>query len=153
MKVFLLVLKFGMLAVLYIFVFRVFQYFISDLRRTSTGVQEKAEGMSAVSGAELVVIESNDPGLRQGEVIKLNGNLHIGRGQNNQIKMTDSFVSHNHAEIIFKNEKYFLKDIDSVNGTYINGIRTSEAVPLTHGDTVRIAGVTFKFVRWEYEVE
>jgi len=150
-QVFLLTVKFALIIILYIFIIKVFRVIITDLRRTSG---RSRSGMApAVSGAELVVTASSDPVLRQGEVIRLNRQTRIGRGPQNDINLSDSFISHDHAQINFYHDKFQLEDLDSINGTYINGVRVVEPVVLGHGDTIRVAGITFKFVRWEYEVE
>ena len=43
----------------------------------------------------------------------------IGRHSHNQVVILDESVSRNHAEILFKNNEFFLKDIGSTTGTYI----------------------------------
>jgi len=148
-----LAIRFILLAIVYVFIFRVFYYIISDLRRVSDKGSIQPAEQTGVTGAELVVTESTDPHIRKGDVIYLGGVTHIGRGAHNHIKIGDSFASHDHAQIIFEKENFFLKDLDSVNGTYINGARVSAPTLLRHGDTIRIAGATFKFARWEYEME
>ncbi len=153
MRVVFLVLKFGLLAILYLFILRVFHFILTDLRRVSAKGANRTPGKQVPSGAELVVTESNDPAVRPGEVIKLSAATRVGRGKHNHLSLTDSFVSHDHMQIIFKQGKFFLEDLNSINGTYINGVRVKEPVSLSHGDAIRIAGVSFKFVRWEYEVE
>ncbi len=153
MRVILLAVKFVFLAIIYLFILRVFYVIISDLRRSSAGPQPSRTGHMPSSGAELVVTASKDPSAKEGEIIRLGVETRIGRGPHNHVKLTDNFVSHDHAQIIFKQGNYFLEDLGSVNGTYINGVRLTGLTPLTHGDTIRIAGATFKFVRWEYEVE
>ena len=126
---------------------------ITDLRRKGTGNRGPGTPSHPLRGAELVVTGSSDLSLKQGHIIHLGQLCQVGRGGHNDITMSNSFASHNHARIIFRDNGFFLEDLNSINGTYINGVRVSEPVPLTHGDTVSIAGVTFKFVRWEYEVE
>lgn len=154
MRIILLVIKFGLLAILYAFILRVFYFIVNDLRRAAgKGQVPKAASPLPSLGAELVVTESKDPAVHQGEIIKLGYKTTIGRAANHRIVLSDTFVSHDHAVIIFQNRNYYLEDLNSVNGTYINGMRANEPVSLKHGDTIKIAGVTFKFVRWEYEVE
>lgn len=155
MKLALLSLKIIFLGFIYIFLFRVFYYIQADLRRSSTAKAEPGQDANPPEGAEMVVIDSRDPSLKQGRTLPINGSALIGRGRHNTIRVKDSFVSHNHARINFRQGDYQLEDLGSINGTYYNGVRLKEPVLLRHGDTVRIAGVTFKFVRWEnkYEVE
>ncbi len=152
-RVILLGLKFILLAVIYLFVARVFFFILTDLARAANRGRVCQDNRPVVSGTELVVTESNDPAVRPGQVIKLGAETRIGRGPHNHLKLSDSFISHDHVQIIFKDEKFFLEDLHSINGTYINGIRVDQPVSLTHGDTIGIGGVTLKFVRWEYEME
>lgn len=153
MQVILLVLKFGLLVVIYAFILRVFYFILHDLRRSSGKLTLDHRELTQSFGAELVVTESHDQAIRQGQIVKLGYKTTIGRGANHQIPLTDTFVSHGHAVIIFQKRNYYLEDLNSVNGTYINGMRVNEPVLLKHGDTIKIARVTFKFVRWENEVE
>ncbi len=153
MRIFLLVIKFGLLAILYLFIIRIFYFILSDLRRVSCKAGKYGAGQQAMAGAKLVVTESNDPSISRGEVVNMHSETLLGRGHHNQIIITDPFVSHDHAKIIFQQGDFFLEDLGSINGTYINGVRVTGSERLTHGDTIRIAGVTFKFVRWEYELE
>ncbi|PKM81723.1 MAG: hypothetical protein CVU89_08200 [Firmicutes bacterium HGW-Firmicutes-14] len=153
MAVILLVLKFTLIAIIYFFILKVFRIALADLKRVSKRKGDRSAEGIPVSGAELVVTGSTDPAIRQGEVFRLKKLTGIGRNRDNTVNIQDSFVSHDHARIIFKEGSYILEDLDSVNGTFINGARIKDPVTLEHGDAVRIAGVTFKFVRWEYEVE
>jgi adenylate cyclase len=63
--------------------------------------------------------------------------LTIGRGQNNGLVLDDGFVSTNHAELRFENGDYVLKDLDSTNGTLLNGTPVTEKV-LAEGDRITI---------------
>jgi pSer/pThr/pTyr-binding forkhead associated (FHA) protein len=44
----------------------------------------------------------------------------IGRGSESNIRVTDKSVSRRHLEIIRKGDRYFVKDLKSKNGTYVN---------------------------------
>ncbi len=59
----------------------------------------------------------------------------------------DGSVSRIHASIYSQNGKYFLSDMNSTNGTYINGRRleVNETAALENGDTVGFANVTMTF--------
>jgi len=157
MRIILQIIKFGLLALLYLFILRVFYIIVNDLRRVTAKQAAGHKVKLALPGenlrAGLVVTESTDPSLREGEIIYLGEETRIGRGPRSHVKMSDLVASHEHAQIIFAREKYLLEDLGSVNGTYINGVRIKEPTPIAQGDAIRIAGATFKFVRWEHEVE
>lgn len=146
-----------LLGILYLFVFRVVVMILKDLRRERTGARE-TEGVTPGApvgdrAAVLRVAESDDPRYAAGQQIRLDRVIYIGRGEENQVNLTGSFASHRHARIIFREGRFFLEDLGSTNGTYINGVRITDPVMLKHGDLIRVADVTLQLVRWEHEME
>ncbi|MBN1878746.1 FHA domain-containing protein [bacterium] len=70
----------------------------------------------------------------------------MGRGPNNDIQLaTDTSVSRHHAQIVLEGNKYFLVDLDSSNGSSVNGIRVSRAA-LRPNDEITI-GVSKMIIR------
>jgi flagellar biosynthesis chaperone FliJ len=62
----------------------------------------------------------------------------MGRGPNNDIQLaTDTSVSRHHAQIVLENDQYILVDLDSSNGTSVNGMRVSR-VTLRPNDEIAI---------------
>ncbi len=62
----------------------------------------------------------------------------IGRDSNSRIQIISGEASRAHAKIILKNNTVTIKDLDSANGTYINGKKTSHS-ELSDGDEITIA--------------
>lgn len=93
-------------------------------------------------------------GPDKGKVFEIpNGGLIIGRGPGT-IGLRDSSVSRRHARIYRKEDKYYIQDLNSINGTFINGIRIDRPVELKHGDHVRVGKAILSFNEEEYfEVE
>ena len=60
----------------------------------------------------------------------------------------DSKVSRMHAKVYFENQKYLIEDLNSTNGTFLNGERLTqyEKYELSPGDLVKFSEITFKFV-------
>lgn len=142
-----------LLVILYLFIFRIVVLILKDLRRERAGGHEPAGTPVRGRTPALVVTESDEPRHPPGQQIALDRVVYIGRGDENQVKLAASYASHRHARIILREGKYFLEDLGSTNGTYINGVRITEPVMLREGDLIRAAGVTLRFVRWEHEVE
>lgn len=69
----------------------------------------------------------------------------IGRGSSADLPLPDASVSRHHAVIARENEEWGIKDLDSANGTFVNGRRISRRVPLVTGDSVRLGSVVLKF--------
>lgn len=69
----------------------------------------------------------------------------IGRSARNDVCLRDPFASRVHAEIRREGNIYFLRDLNSANGTYRNGLRIAEAVPLDDGDVICIGETELVF--------
>lgn len=62
----------------------------------------------------------------------------IGRREDNVVQLPERNVSRRHARLLRQGDTVLLEDLQSANGTLVNGMRISEQVPLGDGDTVRI---------------
>lgn len=72
----------------------------------------------------------------------------IGRRASNDLKLSATDVSREHAEILRQGDQYVLRDRGSTFGTFVNGARVTEQ-PLKHGDTIRLGqggGIEVLFV-------
>jgi len=64
----------------------------------------------------------------------------VGRNPVNDHRLDDPTVSSHHCEIVLRNEEVFIRDLESTNGTFINGQRVREA-PLQPGETLRVGAI------------
>lgn len=69
----------------------------------------------------------------------------VGRGLNNDLIVEDPRVSRQHAQIRFKSRRYFIGDLGSTNGTYVNGTAITTDQVLHDGDTVSFGGLEMRF--------
>jgi pSer/pThr/pTyr-binding forkhead associated (FHA) protein len=70
--------------------------------------------------------------------------LTLGRGLANDIILEDTRVSRHHAQLRYKNRRFWVTDLNSTNGTFINGERISEA-DLRNGDVLSLGGLELTF--------
>ena len=76
-------------------------------------------------------------GRDQGARFELEESVHsIGRTQNNSVRLHDTEVSREHAELVRRGDTYLLKDLGSSNGSYVNGRPASEQ-ELVSGDQLQ----------------
>ena len=68
----------------------------------------------------------------------------LGRGSR-QIPVSDLTVSRKHAELLPQNGEWVLKDLGSINGSYVNGVRVETLRPLKLGDQIRIGRTLMVF--------
>lgn len=87
-------------------------------------------------------------GPRAGRQLRVSDTKPISIGRRKgRLRLHDSRVSKNHAEIFFKNDLWLLRDLDSANGTYVNRKKAQGLVELEPGDMVQMGRVLFKIVR------
>jgi Nif-specific regulatory protein len=69
----------------------------------------------------------------------------IGRGEDCQIMLADPLCSRVHAEVTFRDGRWWIRDADSRNGTFVNDNKLDEPAPLDDGHNVRIGTAEFEF--------
>jgi len=142
-------LKFGFLAVLYLFLFWAARSALRDLRTTgapppeATGFHAAGQGSPAATDAYLAVMRGG--GLEPGERIDLFGGVTIGRSPEADVRIEDKFASGIHARVFSRRSSYFVEDMGSTNGTFHNGARLEGEAPLADLDEVRIGDTEFRF--------
>ncbi|HEQ72353.1 MAG TPA: FHA domain-containing protein [Spirochaetia bacterium] len=75
-----------------------------------------------------------------GKNLPITGQITIGRDVENTIQIEDTMVSRFHALVQKIKEAYFIKDLDSTNGTFVNdkAIPKEKYIKLSKGDVVKI---------------
>jgi len=78
--------------------------------------------------------------LYQGKAIAITAQITIGRSRKNNIPVDDNLASRNHALVQKVKSAYYIKDLDSTNGTCVNNkqIPRGKYVKLRRGDVVKI---------------
>jgi two-component system cell cycle response regulator len=70
----------------------------------------------------------------------------LGRDDKNFIVVDLDNVSRRHACVRCRDGKYFVEDLDSTNGTYLNDEEIRAQQPLRSGDLIKVGGAIFKFL-------
>ncbi|MBN2535807.1 MAG: FHA domain-containing protein [Spirochaetales bacterium] len=84
----------------------------------------------------------------KGNTIPVIAEITIGRDKGNSIVIDDTMVSRYHAVIHKIKDFYFIKDLESTNGTRVNGILVpkDKHVQLKPGDIIHIGRTDFSFI-------
>ncbi len=145
----LLVLKVAFLVLLYVFIWRIVRTVGRDMRLPQESfilkpAQAAAVGLTVQSG-RLVVTQS--PIFGAGEEFELEtAPLMIGRSGENDLALEgDEFASARHVRIDPRRDGVWVVDLDSTNGTFVNGNRIDGPHRLTRGDVVRVGETELRF--------
>ena len=142
LRLLLLGLQLGFLALLYLILFGFGRSLLRDLRSA-----ERQQLASRTGIGRLAVLESPDDEPPAGRSISLGPINSIGRNVNNTIYVEDDFASANHAMLTFRGRSWFIEDQGSTNGTYVNGHRIDRPVALSYGDEMTIGRVRMRLER------
>jgi hypothetical protein len=146
-------LKFGFLAVLYLFLLWVARSAMKDLRTSPVGGRDaapaEATSLYAASGSnggsqpQLVVERA--PGHQSGLAYDIGDGAVMGRGDRAEIRLEDPFASSSHARLVRQGSVVVLEDLGSTNGTYLNEELLQGPQPLHPGDRIRIGDSEFTY--------
>ena len=155
-------LKFGFLAVLYLFLIWVAWSALRDMRRRpgatararepvpadATSMYSAASGPEAESnGFEPRLLVERAPGHESGVAYDIpESGATLGRGDV-EIQIEDPFASSRHARITRQGYVLMIEDLGSTNGTYLNEEPLSGPQPLHPGDRIRIGDSEFSYLQ------
>jgi hypothetical protein len=149
-------LKFGFIAVLYLFLLWVSRSALRDLRSAraqaspvyaeGTGIHSASTGIAVAreTVAPRLVVE-RAPGHAPGMIYDIDDGAILGRGDAAEIRLGDPFASSRHARVSRQAGAVVLEDLGSTNGTYLNEELLHGPAPLHHGDRVRIGDSEFSY--------
>lgn len=139
-------LKFGFLAVLYLFLLWVAASARRDLKRNQGGDFDSegtlGAGSSGSVDAWLVVVRGG--GLEAGTRFDVFGGVTLGRSGEADISFTDRYASGLHARLYPRGDRYFLEDMNSTNGTLLDGGAVSTEAEVHSGSLVEIGDTAFR---------
>jgi hypothetical protein len=150
-------LKFGFLAVLYLFLLWVARSAMRDLRRYegATAAAEAAEPSNprrrprstpdlragVQPRLEVVAAMGHEPGA----TFDVSQGATLGRSDGADIRVDDPFASSAHARIFPRGEFMHVEDMGSTNGTYLNGRQLRTAERLKMADLIRIGDSEYRY--------
>jgi hypothetical protein len=143
-------LKFGFLAVLYLFLLFIARSALKDLRGTvapapdATGFHP-APSFGEAAGGDAWLIAERGGGLEPGARFDLIGGLSIGRSSESDVRIEDRYASGLHARIFSREGRTYIEDMRSTNGTLLNDAELKGEAELIDGDVVRIGDTEFRF--------
>jgi hypothetical protein len=153
-------LKFGFLAILYLFLMWVAWSALRDLRRgrgssalaenapapEETGMYDASNGLGGPNEFEPRLLVERAAGHKSGVAYDLVDGAILGRGDV-EIRLDDPFASSRHAKISREGDVLILEDLGSTNGTYLNEEPLSGPQPLYDGDRIRIGESEFSYLQ------
>jgi FOG: FHA domain len=146
-------LKFGFIAVLYLFLLWIARSALKDLRGTAAPAPDATglhgapllDGNGGSSSEEGWLVVERGGGLKAGSRFDLFGGLSIGRSGEADVQIEDRYASGLHARIYAHRGHFYVEDLKSTNGTLLNDEALAGEAELVAGDLIRIGDTEFRF--------
>jgi FHA domain-containing protein len=132
-------LKYLFLALLYLFIARAVRVVYLDLVGPRVpkprGGRARGSGQRKRGSPKTVSVTEGDKPVRS---FTLDGELTFGRSETCGVQLDDTYVSTLHARLFAKDGTWFVEDLGSTNGTYLNRVKVTSPSPIAVGDEVRV---------------
>jgi FHA domain len=151
------ILKLCLLALIYLFFFRVLRAVWAEIKAPPPaeippagrrkGRKERAPRRSRSAkpvgsvGRQLVIVE---PAPDRGRSYEVGGGLTMGRAATCQVLVDDTFVSQLHARVYTRDGQLVVEDLGSTNGTYLNRQRVQGPMVMKRGDRVQVGNTVLE---------
>jgi hypothetical protein len=96
--------------------------------------------------AYLIVVDGADSGILRGAALTVHAGTVIGRVPGSDIVISAAYTSSEHARLRQVGDRWTLDDLESMNGSYVNGQRIRGSQALADGDTVQLGRVVLQFL-------
>ena len=126
-------------ALLYTFLGGLLWYLYRDLRTAERAAEARSRRMG-----RLIVIESRLGAVPAGVSFGLQTVTALGRAPTNTVVLPDDTVSLEHALLHFRDNQWWLEDLDSRNSTRLNEIAVTQPMPVVTGDLIGVGRVKLK---------
>jgi predicted component of type VI protein secretion system len=91
-----------------------------------------------------VWLRNNCPAPDRGDICIQTFPAVVGRGGSCDISVPVGFISRRHCRFIRRGEDLLVQDLESLNGTFVNGRLASLPTLLNHGDEVRLGPMAYR---------
>jgi hypothetical protein len=133
------VLRLLFLALLYAFLWMVVKALVRDLRSAAR------EPTTELGRLVVIAAPSGEPA--PGSAFALDAITSLGRDVNNSIVIEDDFVSATHAALTYRGRAWYVEDLGSTNGTFVNGSPIDGLSPIAFGDEIQLGQVRLRLER------
>jgi pSer/pThr/pTyr-binding forkhead associated (FHA) protein len=139
----LFVLKWVFIGLIYL---SLFALLVVVRREAALHIGGKQSVAYTIPGRLKVIARGNDPKIRIGAMINLRTETRLGTGQDNDVVLGDKFVSRYHARLQWDGISWWIEDLGSKNGTFVDNTRCLPKIPqpVTTGATISIGGMSFQ---------
>ena len=141
-------LKYGLLALLFLFIWRSMRWAVRGLNvdRTATARAGRGKETSAPAPPPTTLVVYPPDGARP-RTFKMAASMTVGRALECEVKLEDTYASQQHARVFGKESSWYVEDLGSTNGTFVNDQKLGAPALVQPGDRIRIGTTVLELRR------
>src|SRR5215210_1859324 len=136
-------LRVTFIALIYCFLFVVLRTTVRELAVAARAMGSDERGGA---GSGLIVLDAAESSLAPGAALRLEPVSSLGRVAGNTIVIDDPHTSARHAELRYTRGQWWLRDLGSSNGTFLNDEPVRSIVGVRPGDVIQCGRVRFRLI-------
>lgn len=134
--------KYIFVFIIYLFIFTIIRMIYLDIKTVDFGDLDSVAYLKLLNRMDSLPYDLNDS-------YPVGTDLTLGRQKDNLIQIKDPYISKKHFKIVKDEDEYFLEDLNSSNGTYLNGGKVLDVIKLRKGDIIKVGELEFIFINRE----
>lgn len=140
---FIFALRVAFIFLVYFFLYQIARVTIRELVTISSATAQPSAAASVLPdpSSALEIIDPAESSLAPGSRLPLEHYTTVGRRGDSSMMIDDGFVSGSHAEIVFDHGAWWLQDLNSTNGTFVNSQQIDGRIRLGDGDIIQFGRV------------
>ena len=145
-------LKYGLFALLFLFIWRSMRWVVRGLTvepsartaRSGRNGKNDVAAPAAPAGPTSLVVYADGAKPR---TVKLSASMVVGRSPDCELLIDDTYASQQHARLFGKNGAWYVEDLGSTNGTYVNDQKLASPAMIQPGDRIRVGTTVLELRR------
>jgi hypothetical protein len=136
-------LKYGLFALLFLFIWRSMRWVVRGLSVAEAAAAAERGGRrpreaapTLPPGPSAILVKSQSDAKPR--TVRLSASMTVGRAPECELRVDDTYASQQHARLFAKNNSWFVEDLGSTNGTFVNEQKLAAPAMLQPGDKVRV---------------
>jgi hypothetical protein len=142
-------LKYGLLALLFLFIWRATRWVVRGLnveRAAPAPSGRRPTGDTSASPVPTTLLVHASDGAKP-KPVRLEAGVTVGRAPECELRLDDTYASSQHARIFGKNGSWYVEDLGSTNGTFVNEQKLAAPAMLQPGDRIRVGATVLELRR------
>jgi hypothetical protein len=143
---FILALRIAFIFLVYFFLYQIARVTIRELVAIGNVTANAGPSTPILPdpSSALEIIDPAESSFAAGMHLPLEHYTTVGRRDDNSMVIDDGFISGSHAELVFDHGAWWLQDLNSTNGTFVNNQPVQGRIRLDDGDIVQFGRVRLR---------